>query len=157
MVDSTLTPEANGTRYGLYTSIGMMVYFVVASLADLSDQIELSFLNGGILAVGVCFAIARYKRDQQGRMAYLAGYGTGIVTALVASVVFGLFFILYAVVINPHIMDGLQAQDLFGYELSVVIAFLAIVLQGAMLGMIITLIAMQYYKGPNHKPMTGLE
>ncbi|SDX55626.1 DUF4199 domain-containing protein [Hymenobacter psychrophilus] len=157
MVDSSITPETNGVRYGLYTSLGMMVYFVAASFINLADRIEFSFLNGVILAVGVCFAIARYKRSGNGRIVYLAGFGTGIITALVASVAFGLFFILYAGVINRSIMDGLQAQDLFGYDLSVTIAFLAIVLQGAMLGMIISLIAMQYYKSPDHKPMTGLE
>ncbi|NVO84254.1 DUF4199 domain-containing protein [Hymenobacter terrestris] len=157
MADSTITPETNGVRYGLYTSVGMMVYFVAASFINLTERIEFSFLNGLILAVGVCFAIVRFKRSRDGRMAYLAGFGTGIITALIASIAFGLFFILYAGVINPGIMDGLQAQDLFGYDLSVTIAFLAIILQGAMSGMIISLIAMQYFKSPEHQPMTGLE
>lgn len=157
MADLKITPETNGVRYGLYTSIFMMVYFVAASFIKLTERIEFSFLNGVILAVGVCFAIVQFKRSRDGRMAYLAGFGTGIITAIVASVAFAFFFILYAGVINPHIMDGLQAQDLFGYELSVTIAFLAIILQGAMAGMIVSLIAMQYYKSADHKPMTGIE
>lgn len=153
MAESKVTPENNGVRYGLYTSVGMMIYFVIASFFNLSDRIEFSFLNGAILAVGVCVAIVHYKRSCQGRMPYLGGFGTGIVTALIASIAFGLFFILYAGVLNPSIMSGLQARDLFGYDLSVTIAFLAIILQGAMWGMIISLVAMQYYKSPDHKPM----
>lgn len=154
---ASITPETNGVRYGLFTAVGMIIYFIIASLFGLAEQIELSFLNGLILAVGICLAIVQYKRSRNGRMPYLHGFGTGIITATVASVAFSLFFIVYAGVINRHIMDGIRAQDLFGFDLSVTIAFLAIILQGAMSGMIISLIAMQYYKSPDHKPMTGLE
>ncbi|GAB3223786.1 hypothetical protein GCM10027346_03200 [Hymenobacter seoulensis] len=135
----------------------MIVYFIVASLFGLAERIEFSFLNAVILAVGVCMAIVNYKRYRNDRMPYLHGFGTGIITAIVASVVFAFFFILYAGVINRHIMDGIRAADLFGFDLSVTIAFLAIILQGAMSGVIISLIAMQYYKSPDHKPMTGVE
>ncbi|WP_460611909.1 MULTISPECIES: DUF4199 domain-containing protein [Hymenobacter] len=157
MAASRITPETNGIRYGLFTAVGMIVYFIVASLFGLAERIEFSFLNAVILAVGVCMAIVNYKRYRNDRMPYLHGFGTGIITAIVASVVFAFFFILYAGVINRHIMDGIRAADLFGFDLSVTIAFLAIILQGAMSGVIISLIAMQYYKSPDHKPMTGVE
>ncbi|GAB2783787.1 drug/metabolite transporter (DMT)-like permease [Hymenobacter luteus] len=157
MATSRITPETNGIRYGLFTSVGMIVYFIVASLTGLVQRIEFSFLNGVILAVGVCLAIVNYKRFRQDRMPYLHGFGTGIITALVASVVFALFFIVYAGVLNRQIMEGIRAEDLFGFDLSVTIAFLAIILQGAMSGVIISLVAMQYYKSPDHKPITGIE
>ena len=157
MADTNLTPETNGVRYGLLTAVGMMLYFVVASLFGLAEHIELSFLNGLILAIGICMAIVHYKRYRHGRMPYLHGFGTGIITAVVASVAFAFFFIFYAGVLNRSIMNDIRAQDLFGFDLSVTIAFLAIILQGAMSGMIISLIAMQYYKSPDHKPLTGLE
>ncbi|RYU74173.1 DUF4199 domain-containing protein [Hymenobacter persicinus] len=156
MRDASITPEKNGVRYGLPTAAGMAAYFLLASLLHLTDRVEFSFLNGVILAIGVSMAIAHYKQVCHNRMPYLQGFGTGIVTALVASVVFGLFFIVYTV-INPAIMDQLRARDLFGFDLSVTIAFLAIVLQGVMSGVIISLIAMQYYKSPDHKPMEGVE
>jgi hypothetical protein len=54
-------------------------------------------------------------------------------------------------------MEQTRVQDLFGFDLSVTIAFLAIVLQGAMAGMIVSLIAMQYFKSTDHKPMQGIE
>ena len=157
MATPHITPETNGVRYGLFTAGGMILYFILASLFGLAERIELSFLNGVILAIGICAAIVHYKHYRHGRMPYLHGFGTGIITAGVASVAFGFFFILYAGVLNRHIMDGIRAQDLFGFDLSVTIAFLAIILQGAMSGVIISLIAMQYYKSPDHKPFTGLE
>ncbi|SNC63506.1 Protein of unknown function [Hymenobacter gelipurpurascens] len=157
MADTRLTPETNGVRYGLFTAVGMILYFVVASLFKLTDRIEFSFLNGVILAVGICMAIANYKRYRHDRMPYLHGFGTGVITAMVGSLAFGFFFILYAGVINPRIMEGIRAADLFGFDLSVTIAFLAILLQGVMSGVIITLVAMQYYKSPDHKPITEIE
>ena len=157
MANSRITPETNGVRYGLFTAVGMMIYFVVASLLNLTSRIEFSFLNIIILTVGICMAIMNYKRYRQDRMPYLHGFGTGIITAMVASVAFGFFFILYAGVLNRSLMEGIRATDLFGFDLSVTIAFLAIMLQGAMGGVIISLVAMQYFKSPDHKPMTGIE
>jgi len=156
MSTPSITPEKNGVRYGLFTAVGMIVYFLVASLLHLTDRVEFSFLNGIILAIGVSMAIAHYKHVKHDRMPYFQGFGTGIITALVAAVTFGLFFIVYTV-INPAIMDQLRARDLFGFDLSVTIAFLAIILQSAMSGVIISLIAMQYYKSPEHKPIEGIE
>ncbi|WP_133272974.1 DUF4199 domain-containing protein [Hymenobacter radiodurans] len=150
-----LTAENNGVRVGLFTGVAMMAYFLIANLLGFV-RIEYSFLNAAILAVGACVAIARLKREKGDKLPYLQGFGTGIVTALVASVAFGLFFIIYSS-INRDFMEQTQAQDLFGFDLSVTIAFLAIVLQGVMGGMIVSLIAMQYFKSPDHKPMKGIE
>jgi uncharacterized protein YebE (UPF0316 family) len=157
MAETRITPETNGVRYGLYTAGGMCLYFVLASLLKLTDRIEFSFLNGIVLAIGICMAIANLKRIRHDRMPYLQGFGTGIITAMVGSLVFSLFFIVYAGILNPHIMKSIRTWDRLGFDLSVTIAFLAILLQGAMSGVIISLIAMQYYKSPDHKPMTGTE
>ncbi|WP_187632191.1 DUF4199 domain-containing protein [Hymenobacter lutimineralis] len=156
MAVSQITPETNGVRYGLLTAGGMVLYFLLASLLQLTGRIEFSYLNAVILAIGICMAIARYRRYRHNRMPYLHGFGTGIITAIVASVAFGFFFLVYAV-INPSLMEQLRASDLFGFDLSVTICFLAILLQGAMSGVIISLVAMQYFKSPDHMPMQGIE
>ncbi|SNR30605.1 MULTISPECIES: DUF4199 domain-containing protein [Hymenobacter] len=157
MTNARITPETNGVRYGLFAAAGMIVYFLIASLTGLTDRIEFSFLNGVILAVGICFAIANFKRYCQDRMPYLQGFGTGIITAIVASVVFGIFFVVYAGLLNPKIMQNIRTWDRLGFDLSITVAVLAILLQGAMAGVIISLVAMQYYKSPDHKPITGIE
>ncbi|UOR07016.1 DUF4199 domain-containing protein [Hymenobacter aerilatus] len=156
MSDARLTPEKNGLRYGIYTTGAMIVYFLVASLFGLTDRIEFSFLNGIIMSIGVTLAIRHFKYAKDDHMAYLQGFGTGIITGAVAGVLFGLFFIVYAA-INPALMDQISARDLFGFDLSVVIAFLAIVLQSVMGASIVALIAMQYYKSPDHKPIEEVE
>ncbi|MBW3126988.1 MULTISPECIES: DUF4199 domain-containing protein [Hymenobacter] len=156
MSDTRLTSEKNGLRYGIYTTGAMIIYFLVASLFDLTDRIEFSFLNGIIMSIGVTLAIRHFKYAKDDHMAYLQGLGTGIITGAVAGVLFGLFFVIYAT-INPALMDQISARDLFGYDLSVVIAFLAIVLQSFMGASIVALIAMQYYKSPDHKPIEEVE
>ncbi|GAB2942164.1 hypothetical protein GCM10027048_03330 [Hymenobacter coalescens] len=156
MADHMLSPERNGIRYGLFTAAAMAAYFLVASLLGVAHKIEYSYLNFVILAIGVCIAIAHYKAVRHDRMPYLHGFGTGIITAGVASVVFGLFFVVYSVV-SPGLMERMRAEDLFGFDLSVTVAFLALLLQGVMSGVIISLIAMQYFKSPDHKPMQHVE
>lgn len=152
MANQHISPERNGIRYGLFTAAGMAVYFIIASLIGVADNIMYSYGNVAILAIGACAAIAHFKRTRHDRMPYLQGFGTGIITSAVASLVFALFFVVYTV-ISPSLMEQLRAADLFGFELSVTIAFLAIVLQGVMSGVIISLIAMQYFKSPDHNPL----
>lgn len=152
MAGQHISPERNGIRYGLFTAAGMAVYFIIASLLGVADNIMYSYGNVAILAIGACAAISHFKRTRHDRMQYLQGFGTGIITSAVASLVFALFFVVYTV-ISPSLMEQLRASDLFGFELSVTIAFLAIVLQGVMSGVIISLIAMQYYKSPDHNPL----
>lgn len=152
MATQHISPERNGIRYGLFTAAGMAVYFVVASLLGVADNIMYSYGNVIILAIGACAAIAHFKQTRHDRMPYLQGYGTGIITTAVASLLFALFFVVYTI-INPGLMEQLRAADLFGFELSVTIAFLAILLQGVMSGVIVSLIAMQYFKSPDHNPL----
>ena len=156
MTDNTLTPENNGFRMGLYTAAALIVYTLIAAVLGFFSRIEAGSLDILILIIGVTLAIARYKRDKGDRMPYLQGFGTGIITALVASVTLGLFYIVLSVIM-PNSMDLTRARDLFGFDLSVVIAFLAIVLLGTMSGVVTSLIAMQAFKSPDHKPMTSLE
>lgn len=156
MADDSLTPEKNGFQMGLYTAAALAVYTLIAAVLGFFSRIEAGSLDVLILVAGVTLAIARYKRDKGNRMPYLQGFGTGIITALVASVTLGLFYIILSALM-PHAMDLTRAQELFGFDLSVVIAFLAIVLLGTMSGVVTSLIAMQAFKSPDHKPMTSLE
>lgn len=156
MDDAALTPENNGFRMGLYTAAVLMLYTLLAALLGFFSRIEAGSLDVLILVVGVVLAIARYKRAKGNRMPYLQGFGTGIITALVASVALGLFYIVLSAVM-PKSMDLTRARDLFGFDLSVVIAFLAIILLGTMSGMITSLIAMQAFKNADHGGMKSLE
>ena len=157
MADVPLTPESNGFRMGLLTAAVLCAYTLLAALLGFFSRIEAGALNVLILAAGVTLAIARYKKAKGNKMPYLQGFGTGIITAIVASVALGLFFIVLSTILPKNTMDLTRARDLFGFDLSVIIAFLAIVLLGSMSGVVTSLIAMQAFKSPDHQPMSSIE
>jgi hypothetical protein len=144
-IGSNITPERNGFQIGLITGIVLCVYTLVAALLGFFSRIEAGSLDVLILVIGATLAIRRFRNLKGEKMSYLGGYGTGILTTMIASVILGLFFIVLSTVM-PKSLDLTQVENLFGFDLSVVIAFLAIVLMGSMTGVITSLVAMQYFK-----------
>ncbi len=151
-----LTPEQNGFRYGLLTGAVLCVYTLLAALLGFFSRVEAGSLDVVILILGSVLAIRNLRQVRGEQMPYLGGYGTGIITALVASVTLGLFFIILTVVM-PKSLDLTQVENLFGFDLSVVVAFLAIILMGTMSGVITSLIAMQYFKVDPIDPLKVME
>ena len=147
-----LAPESNGFRYGLLTGAVLCAYTLVAALLGFFSRIEAGSVDVLILVLGSVLAIKHFRQVRGEQMPYLGGYGTGIVASLVASIVLGLFFIVLTVVM-PKSMDLTQVENLFGFDLSIVIALLAIVLMGAMTGVLTSLVAMQYFKVQVSDPM----
>jgi hypothetical protein len=152
----TLTPEQNGFRFGLLTGAVLCVYTLVAALLGFFSRIEAGSLDVLILIMGSVLAIRHLRQLRGNQMPYLGGYGTGIISAMVASVVLGLFFIILSAVM-PHSLDLTQVENLFGFDLSVVVAFLAIILLGSMTGVITSLVAMQYFKADPIDPLKVME
>ncbi|ALW86112.1 hypothetical protein AUC43_14030 [Hymenobacter sedentarius] len=144
---------------GAYTAAALVVYTGIAMLAGFLDKIEAGSLDLVIIAAGVVMAIKRFKRARGNRMSYLQGFGTGIITGLVASVLLAAFFWLMGGV-SKGVMNSvqrIQARDLFGADLGVLIGGLGIILMGTMTGVITSLIAMQYFKSPDHQAVASLD
>ena len=91
MADTPFTSESNGVRMGVITAVALIVYTGIAALAGFLDKIEAGALDLIILAVGVVMAIKRLKASRQNRLGYMQGFGTGIITALTASVILAAF------------------------------------------------------------------
>lgn len=153
---SVLTPERNGFRFGLLTAGVLVAYTLLAVLAGFFQNITAGSLNVVFLVLGSVLAIRNFRQVRGERMPYLGGYGTGIITAIVASVILGLFFLLLDAVI-PSKLDLTQLENVFGFQMSTIIGFLAIVLMGAMSGVITSLVAMQYFKADPMDPLTAAE
>lgn len=151
-----LTPEQNGFRFGVVTGAVLCAYTLVAALLGFFSRIEAGSLDVLILILGSVLAIRHLRQLRGNQMPYLGGYGTGIISAMVASVILGLFFIILTAVM-PKSLDLTQVENLFGFDLSVVVAFLAIILMGTMSGVITSLIAMQYFKADPIDPLKAME
>jgi hypothetical protein len=156
MADNQLTSESNGLRMGIITAVVLVLYTGIAALAGFLDKVEAGTLDVLILAAGVVFAIKRLKRNCGNRLSYFQGFSTGIITALVASVLLGAFFWVLGG-ISQAAIERIQARDLFGADLGVLIGGLGIILLGTMTGVITSLVAMQYYKSPDHQPIASLD
>ena len=156
MNNQQLSFESNAIRMGVLTAVVLVGYTGLAALAGFLDQIEAGTLDIVILAVGVTLAIKRYKKAKGDHMQYLSGFGTGILTALIASVLLGTFFWLLGS-ISQAAVQQIEARDLFGADLGVLIGGLGIILLGTMAGVIVSLVAMQYYKSPEHQSVVETE
>ena len=156
MTDQHLTSESNGLRMGIYTALILMAYTGVAALVGFLGSLEAGALDIVLLAAGVVLAIRRLKRACGDRMTYFGGFSTGIITALVASGLLGVFFWLLGGISQAAIRQ-IQARDLFGADLGVLIGGLGIILLGTMTGVITSLVAMQYFKSAEHQGIPEIE
>ena len=159
MADHSINSENNGMRMGVLSGVVLMAYTGIAALAGFLDKLEAGALDLLILAGGVVLAIKRLKKARGNRLSYFQGFSTGIITALVASVLLAVFFWVLGG-ISKGVMDSverIQARDLFGADLGILIGGLGIILMGTMSGVITSLVAMQYFKSPDHQSVTSLD
>jgi len=150
------TAENNGYRYGLLTGAVLIVYTLIAAFVGFFSDIMGAAFDLLILTAGVVLAIRHIKERMGMKLTYLQGFGAGILTGAVASVLLA-FFVLVFSTIKPDLMGLTRIRDLFGFDLSLIMAFLAVILSGSMWSMIVSLIAMQYYKADTDQPVEGVE
>ena len=146
--------EKVGLKYGLFTAFGLIGYFLLMKLIGLEQIIELRFLNGLIMAVGVTMAIRAYKRSLKGEIGYFRGLGTGIITAVLATVVFAVFMVVYIKAFDDALLDVLAGEQFFGERMAItpgVVIFMVLMVEGVISGFMISFIAMQWFKRRDHK------
>ncbi|MGI4744380.1 MAG: DUF4199 domain-containing protein [Janthinobacterium lividum] len=153
---ATLTAERNGVRYGLLTAAVLSVYTLVAAFMGFFSRIEAGSLDVLMLVLGSVLAIRHFRQVRGNQMPYLGGYGTGIICAMVASVILGAVVFVIITFMSKSI-DLSQIQNLFGENYSTIIALLAIILMGTMTGVMTSLVAMQYFKAEAVDPLAMME
>ena len=146
--------EKVGVKYGLFTAAALVVYFLLMKLIGLEEIVELRFFNGVIMAVGVAVAIHAYKKFVNGNIRYFKGIGVGFITAAVATLLFAAFMVLYIKTFDHDLLEVLTANEYFGERMMVtpgVVIFMVLIVEGLISGFILSFIAMQYFKRPDHR------
>jgi len=146
--------EKIGIKYGVFTAVGLMLYFLLMNLLGFSHIIEFRFLNAVILAIGIVMAIRAFKKVKGGDIRYLQGLGTGYLTALVATAIFSVFMLVFIKAFDDSLMEVLAAKNLFGESVSTtpgLVIFMVLMIEGMISGFMIGFIAMQYFKREDHK------
>ncbi|MBF8962184.1 DUF4199 domain-containing protein [Pontibacter sp. FD36] len=146
--------EKIGLKYGLFTALGLIVYFLLMKLVGLEQVIELRFLNGVIMAIGVTMAIRAYKISRQGNIGYFSGLGTGIITSALATVLFAVFMVIYIKAFDDALLNVLAGEQFFGGRMAItpgIVIFMVLMLEGVISGFMVAFIAMQWFKRRDHK------
>ncbi len=146
---NAITIEKIAERYGLYTFIGLALYFIIMRLVGLAHIVELRMLNFFILAYGIYLGITAFKKKNPDSFTYLKGLGAGFLTSAIACILFGLFMFIYVQFIDVAFMVSIQENEAMGRYLNPYITSVVVALEGIASGMILTFIIVNYAEPKN--------
>lgn len=145
MENSSITIEKVALKYGLYTFIGLVVYFLIMYFIGLAHVIELRNLNLFIMVPGIWFALNHFKENSNSHLNYFEGISVGTLTAAIASIPFSIFmffFMIYNVDFMIRIKETVPfAQYVNPYIISFIVTF-----EGFISGVMTSFVLMQYLK-----------
>ncbi len=150
-METTISKQSNTMpiKVGLFTGVGLILYFIMMKLFNLHHHLELHYFNVLFLALGLFYAIKNTNRIA-GEMKYFEGLKSGVVVSLISIILFSMFMVIYTTKIDPEFLLFLK-DNIFlspqssskqaAFELAGILT-----IEGLSSGFIITFILMQYYK-----------
>jgi hypothetical protein len=154
--DKTITNDTmqmtginTNVKSGIFTALGLIVYFVIMRFLNLHHYLVLHYFNVVVLFIGLRYAI-KHIISIKGEIKYFEGLKSGIVVTLISIFIFNIFMIVYETIIDPSFLDFLKANIYLGNQSSTqqtVINVMGILtIEGLSSGFIMTFMLMQYYK-----------
>ena len=140
---------STGTKAGIYTALGLIFYFVLMRLFNLHYFMQLHYVNILVLFIGLRYAI-KHIIAIKGEIRYFEGLKAGILVTVISLIIFNIFMVIYAAVIDPPFLDFLSKNIHLGNGYTsneTIINVVGILtIEGLSSGFIMTFILMQYYK-----------
>lgn len=133
------------TSYGLFTAIGLIVYFLLVRLLGWHNYPMLSALNGLIFAIGIYMAQKKFGDVEPG-MKYEKGFEVGLLTGVIASVIFTVFMAIYMYQIDSEFAYNIMEQWNMEKSLSTFMLLVTIFAMGIVTSLILTFSFMQLLK-----------
>ncbi|MFW5762424.1 MAG: DUF4199 domain-containing protein, partial [Cyclobacteriaceae bacterium] len=115
-------------KWSLIITAGLIAYFLLMKFFGLVHIIELRLLNGVIMFTGIWFLIKELKKKPD--FNYFTGLLNGIVTGLIASVMFALYAFIYVQFINPEFMLAIKENEIMGNYLNKFLVSMQIFIEG---------------------------
>lgn len=135
-------------RFGLATSGSLIAYFLVLALFDLHTNVLFSIFNAVITGFAIYEAI-KYRKLEEGKLFnYRKGFETGIITGFMATLIFAIFFTVYATEINPEFLVALSEQWFRNFSFTGIVSF-TVAIMGFATSIVLTLAFMQLFKVSN--------
>ncbi|NDK55428.1 DUF4199 domain-containing protein [Pontibacter fetidus] len=145
--------EKIGLKYGLLTAAGLIGYFLIMRLLGLVHILEFRFLNSVIMAIGIVLALRAFKRAKHGNIGYLSGLGAAFLTALVGTLIFSVFMLVYIKAFDDALLKVLTSNRMVGEQVANtpgLVIFMVLMMEGVISGAMIGFIAMQFFKREDH-------
>ncbi|WP_187262320.1 DUF4199 domain-containing protein [Pontibacter beigongshangensis] len=150
MASENISYQKVSIKYGILVGLAHIVYFLLMRIFGVLHIVELSFLSGIFLVIGIVVAISNFKRARGGEINYFQGLAIGATTGVVSSTVLGLFLVAFITLFDSSYMANLQASSLFPESLSVLALFVLTIIYGSWPGFWLAFIAMQWFKTSDH-------
>lgn len=150
MASSNVTYQNISVKYGIMVGIAHIVFFLLMWALGLTHIVELSFISGLFLIIGIVVAISTFKKLKNGMIDYFQGLGIGATVGVVSSAILALFLMIFVNFLDTVYLESLQASSLFPESLSKLSLFVLTIVYGTVPGLFIAFIAMQWYKRPDH-------
>jgi hypothetical protein len=136
-------PNRIPENYGLRIAAGLILYFLLMKVIGMSHNVELRLLNLGILAIGIYYALKKFKETHGHHINYFRALVTGVATGGVASVIFGMFLFLF-MKFDPAMMQSIIDGEPMGRYLNAYIAAFIVTLEGFFSGLLATFVLINY-------------
>lgn len=142
----------------LFTFIGLVIYFMIMKFAGFVHVSELRFLNVLIAAAGGVGAIKYYNNQSPKHIKYLTGLSICFSTIVISSVLFAAFIFCYLQFADPELLNTIRIDaPVMGINITPLTAAMSVVAEGLVSGLLISFIAMQYYKDDTlHAPYKSM-
>lgn len=133
-------------RYAIAISGCLIAYFLLLALLELHTNPIYSFFNAVISAFGIYAAIKSYKLEQGEDFEYFNAFTVGILTGFISTLIFTIFFAIYATELDTDFLPALLKRVDREYDDSIGIISFVVAIMGFATSVVMTLTFMQYFK-----------
>lgn len=132
--------------YGIIIAALLIAFFLLLSIFGLHVNPIYSVFNGVIMAFGLWFALKAYRNEKGNKFKYQKGFSMIFLTGINATVIFVIFFGLYATEINPDFLDQMINMWATFYNTNIGIVLFTIAMMGISTSIVLALAYMQLFK-----------
>lgn len=144
MTTSTSRQPLIAEKYGAFTAVGLLIFFFIMRLLDLLYVVELRVFNVVIMVIGINMAVKELKKRSPETFTYFKGMGTGVLTGIIASILFGLFVFIYVSFIDTGLMQSIIENEPMGRFMNPYIVSVIIAVEGIASALLVSFILMNY-------------
>ena len=109
-----------------------------------------SIFNGVITGFGIYETINYTKLRDDEHFNYTIGFQNGLITGFIASILFTLFFVIYATEIDPKFISKLLTVFSSDYNVHIGLVAFVVAIMGVTTTIVMTLTCMQFLKKSNN-------